>query len=66
MIYQIPPELLEKYLKGRCTPEEVQMVHAWYESLDNKNDVVPSGDEQSKIKSRLFKRIKNNIEAKKP
>ena len=65
MIYQIPPELLEKYLEGRCTPEEIQMVHAWYESLDGKNDLVPSGDEQSMIKSRLFKRIKNHIEAKK-
>ena len=27
-------QLLEKYLQGKCTPEEIQLLHRWYEKLD--------------------------------
>ncbi|MGA0557243.1 FecR family protein [Larkinella sp. VNQ87] len=34
------PELLEKYLAGRCSPEEARQVEAWYDSFDNRPDLT--------------------------
>ncbi len=36
----IQPELLEKYLKGVCTPEEKRMVEDWYFELDKNGETV--------------------------
>lgn len=65
MINQVTDKLLQKYLKGNCTPEEIQDVHNWYDSLGNEPDEALSTIEQNLIKSRLLNGIKTKIEAKK-
>jgi ferric-dicitrate binding protein FerR (iron transport regulator) len=54
----IQPDLLEKYLKGVCTPEEKRMVEDWYFELDKNEDTVqvPAFD-----KLKLLDKIQNQI-----
>lgn len=40
-------ELLEKYLEGTATPEEIILVDRWYESLTDPADAQESGDQQA-------------------
>lgn len=55
------PQLLEKYLKGICTPEENRIVEDWYANLDEHShvwaDEVPAFD-----KMKLFERIKQHAD----
>lgn len=60
-----PPELLERYLAGNCTPEEVRQVEAWYDSYEENEDMFHVHPETSE-KAYLFRqwwRIRERIAA---
>lgn len=56
-------KLIEKYLKGGCTPEEVAAIHKWYNSFEEEQDPVDfiSSQQQQELKQRLLTNIKRNI-----
>lgn len=63
MINQETYKLFQRYLKGKSTPEEIQNVNKWYDSLNNEPDADLSILEQDVLKSRLLEGIKAKIEA---
>lgn len=56
-------KLIEKYLKGNCTPEEVAAIHEWYNSFEEEQDPVDfiSSQQQQELKERLLTNIKRNV-----
>ena len=59
-------KLIEKYLKGNCTPEEVAALHEWYSSFEEEQDPVDfiSFQQQQELKQRLLANIKINIRSR--
>ncbi|MFD1144853.1 FecR family protein [Larkinella insperata] len=59
------PELLEKYLAGRCSPEEARQVERWYDSFENRQDLAQTHPEteESAHSERMLKQIQERIEA---
>lgn len=55
--------LLEKYLKGNCTPKEFDAIHEWYNSFEDEQDpaLFISAKQQEELKQRLLAQIKSNI-----
>ncbi|MDB5120641.1 MAG: anti-FecI sigma factor, FecR [Sphingobacteriales bacterium] len=60
----VPQKLLEKYLRGDCTPEELSIVHKWYNSFNDEIDPILSlnEDERVALKGSLLAGIKNKIQ----
>ncbi len=59
----IPVEILERYIKGNCTPEEVEQVKTWYRSFERNDDYVSGislADEKA-LEERLYNHILKNI-----
>jgi len=56
-------KLIEKYLKGNCTSEEVAVIYEWYNSFEQDQDPVDfiSSQQQQELKLRLLTNIKRNI-----
>lgn len=55
-------ELLKKYLEGRATPEEEQLVDDWYDSLSSRQDKIHLSDEERRIlRSDYWDSIKTKI-----
>jgi len=63
MSKQLPTYLLDKYLKGQCTPDEEVSVENWYNSFQDDSDYLSfvSSDERNELKNRIHNRIANNI-----
>lgn len=56
--------LLDKYLRGDCSSEETERIHAWLKELRNDDDrwrVKPAG-EQQKYLADLYRNIESSIE----
>jgi ferric-dicitrate binding protein FerR (iron transport regulator) len=62
---RISPELIDKYLQGQCSQEEVDMINKWYDSYDAAADPLStlSEDEQLTIRQLMHNRIKARIRA---
>jgi ferric-dicitrate binding protein FerR (iron transport regulator) len=61
----ISVELLERYIKGDCTQEEVALVKKWYRSFEYSNDYV-SGlglAEEKDLEEKIYNHILKNIGA---
>ncbi|MBS1948233.1 MAG: FecR family protein [Bacteroidetes bacterium] len=54
--------LLEKFLKGTCTPEEAQLVLAWHKKLISESEVDITPPEKAAIEKKIWLQIKRNIE----
>lgn len=56
-------ELLEKYISGECTDEEIALVKEWYDSFENESDYVSqiSLSEEQNLESDLYNRIAADI-----
>ncbi len=56
-------KLIEKYLKGNCTPEEVAAIHEWYNSFEEEQDPADfiTSQQQEELKFRLLTNIKRNV-----
>jgi transmembrane sensor len=56
-------ELLEKYINGKCTPEEVAVVKKWYFSFEDEHDLISDMNlsEERKLEEQIYNRILNNI-----
>ncbi len=56
-------QLIEKYLRGNCTSDEIAAIHEWYNSFEEKQDPVDfiSFHQQQELKQRLLTNIKRNI-----
>jgi len=55
----IPVEILERYIKGNCTPDEVEQVKTWYRSFDRNDDYVSgiSLAEEKALEEKLYNHI---------
>ena len=59
----ISKKLVDKYLKGECSPEENATIHEWYDSFENGSDmenIIPF-DQREELRRRLLSRIKSRI-----
>lgn len=56
-------ELLEKYINGKCTSEEVAIVKKWYFSFEDEHDLISDMNlsEEKKLEEQIYNRILNNI-----
>jgi ferric-dicitrate binding protein FerR (iron transport regulator) len=61
----IPVELLEKYINGGCTEDEIALVKNWYQSFEYDHDYVSdiSFAEEKELEERIYSRILNQIDA---
>jgi transmembrane sensor len=61
--FQIPPALLEKYLRNQCTEPEIELIEAWYASLNGQPDFLNklTEEEQLYIRKETFLNIQNQI-----
>jgi transmembrane sensor len=62
-------ELLEKEAQGKCTPEELRLLDAWYASFDHHKDKPPVFDNaahREQVRSRLLHRIHQQVPADVP
>ncbi|OCX53173.1 hypothetical protein BEL04_02345 [Mucilaginibacter sp. PPCGB 2223] len=61
---EIAPELLEKYLRGECTDEELARVYAWYDAFEEDEDLLSHlpADDKEQLKRELLERIKADID----
>ncbi|WP_128546509.1 FecR family protein [Larkinella soli] len=59
------PDLLEKYLSGRCTPDEARQVEAWYDSFENRPDLSQTHPETRNpaYSRQLLHQIRQRIES---
>ncbi len=53
--------LLERYLAGRCTPEEVQLIHHWYHMLDEQHRDGISETNLQAIEDAIWNKIHGQI-----
>lgn len=55
--------LIQKYLNGNCTPEEISVVHEWYNSFEKEQDPIDilSSVQHEQLKQRLLTSIRTNI-----
>ncbi|HEX8040241.1 MAG TPA: FecR domain-containing protein [Chryseosolibacter sp.] len=58
-------ELLEKYSRGACTPEEEQLIHDWYDNVGQDGQREPGMEERANIEERLWSALKPGREDKK-
>lgn len=54
-------QLLQKYLAGKCTPQEEQIILEWYYMLVDKSELHLSGEDKSDIEQRLWNKIRQNV-----
>ena len=59
---EILQKLIQKYLKDDCTPEEIAIVHKWYNSFEQEPDPIAelSPSQQQQLRQRLLNRIRSN------
>lgn len=49
--------LLQKYLDGRCTPQEEEIVQRWFYSFDDKPERLSTSDEENTVLTELNARL---------
>lgn len=56
-------ELIEKYLDGTASAEEIQRLHEWYRSFDDSQAEIasPAGDDKDALRDRLLHRLRQTI-----
>jgi ferric-dicitrate binding protein FerR (iron transport regulator) len=59
----ISVEVIERYLSGNCTPDEIREVYQWFRSYDNIPDSLVGlpDDEKAIVKEKLFAQITSEI-----
>ena len=59
----LPPYLLDKYLKGNCSPQEEVRVNQWYSSFESEENYISTLSELKKkeIRNRIRNRIANDL-----
>jgi len=58
-------QLLDKYLKGQCSPEEIAVINQWYDKYHDRPDIIDNleEDQQLLLKDRMLARILSNTES---
>lgn len=61
-------KLIHKYLRGNCTPSEIEVVNDWYDSFEHGPDPLDAMPEEKKrlLKQRLLSKIKTNTGLNEP
>jgi len=59
----ISVEVIERYLSGNCTPDEIREVYQWFRSFDNTPESLVGlrDDEKEIVKEKLFAQITSEI-----
>jgi ferric-dicitrate binding protein FerR (iron transport regulator) len=59
-------KLLQRYLNGRCTPEEQALVERWYDRLEQAEGQALSPQNQAEVEQAIWARLMQNRSAAKP
>lgn len=51
-------DLLDKYNRGDCTPEEEQLIHDWYDNIGQDGQKELASEEEAIIEERLWSRLR--------
>ena len=55
-------ELLQKYIDGQCSPDEIKTIQTWYDSFEHDQSIEQlSAAEQIELRDRLMSHIQTNI-----
>jgi transmembrane sensor len=59
----ITPELLQKYLDGECSPQELFLVNYWYDSFEGNQEPLAGLDanEQEILRTRILNNVKTSL-----
>lgn len=57
-------ELLERYINGECTDDEVALVKQWYQSFEQDADYTSNlnASQQKELEEKIYNSILNNID----
>jgi len=60
---KISPELINKYLNRKCSPEEERAVQDWYDSFDKEKEPAEllNDDERDSIRKRILENVRSDI-----
>jgi len=60
---KVSPQLAHKYINGKCSDEEIDMLYKWYDSMEASADPLEmlSVEEKAVLKELMLNRIKNNF-----
>lgn len=60
---KISPQLINKYLNRECTPEEEQVVQAWYDSFDKVSEPAELLNEKDRdsVRTRILENVRSGI-----
>lgn len=54
--------LLERYQNGECTPEEVRLVHQWYNQLDKSHALDLEEKEKLQLEDKIWGRLEEDLQ----
>lgn len=66
MNHQDLQSLLLKYRQGKCSPEEVDRIHQWYESLNAESELALDEQEKQLLQNRLWSGIQGEMQEPEP
>ncbi|MDJ1471395.1 FecR family protein [Cytophagaceae bacterium DM2B3-1] len=55
-------QLLQRYLQGNCTKEEMLKIHRWYSLLENQSQLDLTHEEKDQLEHRLWANINDEID----
>jgi len=60
---KVSPQLIHRYINGKCSDEEIDLLYKWYDSMETNKDPLEalSFEERGVLKVLMLGRIKNNI-----
>ncbi len=58
--------LLKKYLDGKCSPQEKELIDQWYKLLDEEGLLSKQTEDLSLVEDRIWQRIQENIHVPEP
>src|SRR5688572_9024828 len=60
---RISPDTLKKFQEGKCTPEEIAQVEAWFQAWDNEPDDsrLLNVQESEQLKNSILTKVKSSI-----
>jgi hypothetical protein len=53
--------LIQKYLDGKATKEETELLHEWYDSFDDEAVSVPGAEENNRLNEKMLARFRESV-----
>src|SRR5690349_9307557 len=53
--------LIQKYLDGKASEQETNLLHEWYDSFDDSEVSVPGNEDESLLREKMLSRFRDTI-----